>query len=248
MLFAASATVIATALAHGVGSGVRGGIVVFLAWAITRELAPKRAIASLLAPFAAIAFAIPGDADLLACWGVLMAARLAARTVGDPPTLLDCALLLPFAGWVAMRPAGLPVALVLAAIIFSDSRRARARVTGLGALAVVLAVGATEGTLTPHPGWDDPATLAQVLLASAAAATTWLLVAPLPRRLRARDDRGRGQLRGVRIRTARIATLACVGAAIAWVGVDGAFELAAASAALLAAGLGGARLPAARAE
>src|SRR3712207_8284344 len=47
-------------------------------------------------------------------------ARIAARTVGDPPTLLDCVVLVPFAGWVASRPAGLPVALVLAAIVFAD--------------------------------------------------------------------------------------------------------------------------------
>jgi hypothetical protein len=90
--------------------------------------------------------------------------------------------------------------------------------------------------------------LEQVLLALTGAATAWLLIAPLPRVLRARDDRRRGQLHGSRIRVARLATLACVGATIAWMGIDGAFHLSCASAALLAAGLGGARLPAVRGE
>lgn len=244
-LAASWATFAATTFSHGFHSGVRGGITVFLAWAITRELAPKRALASLLAPFAAIAFAIPADTDLLACFGALMVARIAARTVGDPPTMLDCVLLVPFAGWLASRPAGLPVALVLAAVIFADSHRARARATGLLALVAALVVGATEGTLTLRPGWDDLADPAQVLLALAVAAAAWLLVAPLPDHLRAQDDRGRGRLRPARIRAARLAVIAAVGASIAWVGFDGPFQLSAASAALIAAGLG-ARLPAAR--
>lgn len=245
-LGASWATFAATSFSHGLQSGVRGGLTVFVAWAIVRELAPKRAFASFLAPFAAIAFAIPADTDLLACVGALLAARIASRSVGDPPTLLDCAVLVPLAGWVATRPAGLPVALVLAAIVFADSHRMRARLIGIAMLVVVLVVGATEGTLTLRPGWDDLADQAHVLLALAGAAAAWLLVAPLPRLLRARDDRRRGHLRGVRIRVARLAAFASVAAAIAWVGLDGAFELSAASAALLAAGLGGARLPALR--
>jgi hypothetical protein len=245
-LAASFATFVLTMLAHGFDSGVRGGLAVFVTWAIVRELAPKRALASALAPFAAIAWAIPGETDVLSCVGVLAAARVASRTIGDPPTLLDRALLVGLAAWMSLRPAGLPVALVLAAILFTDHPRARARVSGLAVLAAALLVGATEGTLQLRPGWDDPALPAQVLIALTGAAAAWLLVAPMPHRLRARDDRRRGQLVGERIRIARVATVACVGAAIAWVGLDGAFELSCASAALLAAGLGGARLPAQR--
>ncbi|MCW2928058.1 MAG: hypothetical protein JWM86_2026 [Thermoleophilia bacterium] len=239
-LAACSTVFVTTSLAHGLGSGFRGAVAVFLAWAITRELAPKRALASALAPFAGVAFAIPADTDLRACFAALLAARIAARTVGDPITRLDVVSLTVLCAWFAQHPAGLPVALVLAAVVFADGPPRRARVAGVLALAAAIGVGALEGTLTLRPGWDDVAVPGQVLITIAGAATAWLVVAPLPARLRTRDDRRRGHLSGDRIRTARVVALAGVLAAVAWVGLDGVFALSSASAALLAAGLGGA--------
>ena len=224
---------------HGADSGIRGGVAAFLAWAIVRELAPQRALASLLAPLAAIAFAIPAESDLLACSGVLLAARIAARTVGAAPTLLDCMLLVPLAGYLAMRPEGLPVALVLAAVVFADAPPARLRWTGLVALAATMVVGSLEGTLIVRTGWDDPVLAEQILLALTLVAALALIAWPLPHRLALTDDRGREQLHGPRIRMARIVTFASVAAAMLWTGVDGAFALSSAGAALLAAGLGG---------
>ncbi len=234
------AVFVSASFAHGLAGGFRGAVAVFLAWAITRELAPKRFLASLLAPFAGVAFAIPGDTDLLACVGVLLAARVASRSVGDAPTLLDCIALVPIAAWLATRPEGLPVALVLAAVVFVQDRERRLRLTGLLMLGAALLVGSTEGTLTVRTAWEDPTLSAQVLMAATAAAAIVLLAWPLPRRLHVRDDRRRGHLRGPRIRVARIVTVAAVGAAIAWVGTSGVFELSSASAAVLAAALGGA--------
>lgn len=239
MLTASFAVFVTASFAHGLSGGFRGAVAVFLAWAITRELAPRRFFASMLAPFAGVAFAIPGDTDLLACVGVLLAARVASRSVGDPPTLLDCIALVPFSAWLATRPDGLPVALVLAAIVFAQDRARRLRVTGALMLAVALVVGSTEGTLTVRTTWEDPTLPAQVLMAATAAAAVILVFWPLPRRLHVRDDRRRGHLVGARVRVARIVTVAAVGAAIAWVGSSGVFELSSASAALLAAGLGG---------
>jgi len=232
---------IGAGLAHGPASGLRGALAVFLAWAITRELAPRRALAAAAAPVAAVAFAIPGDTDLLACFGVLLVARIAARSVGDPPTWLDLAALLGLSWWLALRAEGLPVALVLAAIIAADSPPRRARIAGVAALLVVLLTGALEGTLTARPRWDDPSMASQALLLVAAAASIWLVLAPLPARLRVRDDRKRGGLRGPRLRSARVAVLACVLATIAWTGTDGAFALSCACAALLVSGLLSAR-------
>lgn len=236
----------ATAIAHGTEAGLRAVVAVFLAWAIVREVAPKRALPSLLAPAAAIAFAIPGDVDLLACAAVLFTARVAVRSVGDPPTWLDCGLLVALAGWVALRPGGLPVALVLAAIMFADSPPARVRIAGSAALLLTLLVGATEGTLTLRPEWHAPPVQAQLLLALTAIAAVILVARPLPAQLRVRDDRRRARLRGARVRAARIAVLASVLAAVAWTGIEGAFVLGSASAALLAAGIGGTRQRAAR--
>jgi hypothetical protein len=239
-LATSSVVFVGAGLAHGLSGGFRGAVAVFLAWAIVREVAPKRALASLLAPFAGVAFAIPGDTDLLACVGVLLAARIASRTVGDPPTRFDCVALVGIAAWLATRPVGLPVALVLAAIVFVQDHRARLRITGAVMLLVVLLVGSTEGTLTVRGGWDDPSLAAQACMLVAAAGALVLLAWPLPRRLRTRDDRRRDHLHGARIRVARVAVVASVAAAVAWVGTSGVFELSSASAALVAAAIGGA--------
>lgn len=235
-----AATFVTASLAHGIGGGFRGAVAVFLAWAITRELAPKRFWASAIAPFLGIAFAIPGDSNLLACVGVLLAARIAARSVGDAPTAFDCLTLVPIAAWLASRPVGLPVALVLAAIVFVQDHRTRLRITGVAMLAAALVVGSVEGTLTLRTAFDDHALPAQVLMAASAAGAAILLAWPLPDRLRVRDDRRRGPLRGARIRVARVAVIAAVAAGVAWVGTSAMFELSSASAALVAAALGGA--------
>lgn len=238
----ASSIVFVTAgISHGLDSGFRGAVAVFLGWAIARELAPKRAITSLLAPFAVVAFAIPGETDLLACFGVLLATRVALRPAGRPPTVPDAAVLVGLAAVLAMRPVGLPVALVLAAISFVDAPPRRMRLVGLAALAAAIGVGIVEGTLTTRPEWGDPALGAQVLLALLVAAAAVVLAWPLPRRLRATDDRSQGEpLRGPRLRVTRIVTVAAVAAAVAWVGSDAPFALSSASGALVAAALGGA--------
>jgi len=246
VLLASFATFVSTWISHGLHSGVRGGIAVFLGWALVRELAPKRLLPSALAPYAVIAFAIPAQTDLLACWCALMACRIASRSVGDPPTLPDLVLLAPFAAWAATRPAGLPVALVLAAIVFLEDPKRRARLAGIVTLLFVLLSGATEGTLTLRPGWDDPTVLEQLLLAATIATAAWLLLAHAPARLRTRDDRKRGPLLGHRVRSARVAAVACIVAAVAWTGVEGAFALSSVSGAILAVGIGGARMRAAR--
>jgi len=227
-------------ISHGQAAGTRGALAVFLSWAITRELAPRRWLASALAPFAGVAFAIPADTDVLSCVVVLLAARVAARSVGDPPSRLDALLLIGLSAGVAMRPVGLPVALVLAAIVFSDASAPRSRLTGTLMLIATLVVGSVEGTLTPRGGWDHHTLAAQVLMAVSCATAVVLIAWPLPKQLRVRDDRRRGRLRGTRIRAARIAVFAAVLASIPWIGTSAVFELSAASAALLAAGLGGA--------
>lgn len=239
-LGASTAVLVSAGIAHGAGAGLRGAVATFLAWAITRELAPKRALASALAPFAAVAFAIPAETDLRACFAVLLAARIASRTVGAPITRLDAVSLVVLSAWFAQHPAGLPCALVLAAVVFADAPRAYARISGVLALAAAIVVGAVEGTITLRPEWGDVALQGQVLIALAGAATAWLVVAPLPERLRAKDATRRAHVSGVRVRTARVVTLASVLAAVAWVGLDGVFALSSASAALLAAGIGGA--------
>jgi hypothetical protein len=227
-------------ISHGFDAGLRGAITVFLAWAIVRELAPKRWLASLLAPFVAVAFAIPSETDLLACFGVLLVARIALRSVGAPPTMFDCGILIALSGMLAMRPAGLPVAVILGAILWVDTTRTLVRAAGIAALAIALLVGSVEGTLTLRPGWDDPEMGAQVLFALLGAAMLVLVAWPLPRRLAVRcDRRSGGRLQGTRLRIARLAAVTCVLSAVVWTGTDGVFALSSAAAAIVAAALGG---------
>lgn len=244
--FASLVVFFSTWHSHGLESGIRGGLAVYVAWAIVRELAPARPLPSLYVPFVAVPFAIPAETDVLACVAVLAAARVAARTVGDPPTWLDVALLFGLACWAATHAAGLPAALVLAAVVFVDAPPLRARIAGALALVAVIAIGAVEGTLTMRFDWDDPVRAEQVLLVVAALGALRLVLTSLPARVRVRDDRRHTWLFGARIRSARVAVVAAVLAAIAWTGIDGAFALSSASAAILVVGLGGVKLRARR--
>ncbi len=209
--------------AHGWLHGARGGIAALLAWSIARELAPRRTVAAAIAPLLAIPYAIPALTDLVACLGALLVARVTLRGASRRLTIVDHGVLVALTGWLATRPEGLPVALVLAAVAFADDRRLRSRVAGVSMLAVAIAVGALEGTLTARPGWGDHAVAAQVVLAIALVAAALLLAWPSPPRLR----------------TARFAVVACVLAAVAWTGTDGAFALSSACAAIVASAIGG---------
>lgn len=244
----ASATIVlvGAGLEHGWHSGLRGALSVILAWALVRELAPLRVVPSLLAPFAAVAYAIPAETDLLACVGMLLAVRITARTVGDVPTVLDCIVLVPVVCLLALRPAALPTALVLAAATYACSSMVRLRLTGVVMLVAALTVGIVEGTITPHPaGWDDRSAAGRVLVVSVAILALHLVRMPLPRWLSARDDRGISHLSGTRIRSARVVAVLGLLATGAWIGVDSVFVLSCVSAGIVAAGIPSARMPAA---
>lgn len=242
-LAAAAAVGIATAVSHGAHSGVRGALIVVLTWATVRELAPRRALPALLAPVAAVAYAIPERVDLLASLCVLLAARVASRSTGRSLTGVDCGVLVVLAGWAAARPAGLPAALVLAGVVFSSDGRARNRSTGALVLVAALVVGSTEGTITIRADWAGSGTFGLALLVVAAIGSALLVATRLPARLRARDDRRREPLRGPRVHAARVAAVASVAAAALWVGRAGVFELGAVTAAVAVCGLLGRTVP-----
>lgn len=244
-LFATAVVFFSTWNSHGFDSGFRGGAAVLLAWAITRELAPARPLPSLYAPFLAVAFAIPADTDVVACVAVLFAARIASRTVGTPPTLLDCLAVPALAGWSAMTDPGLPAGLVLAAVLFVQGPL-RTRVGGLLALLAALSVGAVEGTLTVHFDWNELATGKWILLALLVLGALRLVVTRLPERVKVKDDRRIDWLRGANIRSSRAAVVAALVAVTVWTGSDGPFALSAVGAAVVVVGLGGVKLRARR--
>lgn len=240
--FATIVVFLSTWHSHGLDSGIRGAAAVFFAWALVRELAPMRPLPSLFVPLLAIAFAIPEHTDILACGAAVVMARVASRTVGASLTWLDYVVLVPFAAWAATHIVGLPVALVLAAVIFVEESGWRSRVFGIVTLVAVIVVGSVEGTLTMRGGWDESSDGKIGLMLILAVAAFRLVITRLPVRVRVRDDRKRDWLRGANVRVARIAIVAALGAAIAWDGTDALFHLSALSAAVIAVGLGGVKL------
>lgn len=227
-------------ISHGASSGVHGGLAVFLGWATVRELAPSRLVPGLLAPWTTLVFAIPAEADLRACLVVMLAARIAAGTTGGAPRLLDCAVLVALAAWSAVHPAGFPVALVLAAVLFVEGGRIRHRVAGALALGGAMLVGSLEGTATVRATAGSPNTAELVLDGLVLVAALVAIARRPPTRLRERPDRGTAGLVGRRVRSARIVMLFTLAAATVWTGLLAPFTLAAGSGALIAVALSGA--------
>ena len=241
-LVSSSIVFLSTWYSHGFNSGVRGGIAVFIAWAIVRELAPRRFWPSLLAPFATTPFAIPADTDLLACVGVLFAVRISARTTGSAITTLDSMVLAIVVWLMVVHAPGLPIALVLSAAVFAARPRGiRMRLTGIVLLAAALVTGVLEGTVTPRPELIELNEAKVVLSVLCAVAAVWLCVAPLPRRLSVRDDRDARHLRGSALRAGRVVAVCCLLAVLVWCGSPAPFLLSSLSGALVASAIGGAR-------
>lgn len=117
---AAGAAAAGLALVRGTGAGsapaaaIQAGLSIFLAWAIARELDPDSPRSALLAMPAAGAILFTGRPYLAGVLGVLLIARIALRSTGGFPTLLDLIFLAALAASLARTVPGVPVALVLA--------------------------------------------------------------------------------------------------------------------------------------
>lgn len=105
-------------------NGAKAGLVVFLAWAIAREIDPDEARTANLAAVLAIGvigWLRPGD--ILPAVLILLAARLTLRSTGYPPTVFDYFPILP--AWVffaAASVAGWMAGLTLAFAVARDHR------------------------------------------------------------------------------------------------------------------------------
>ncbi len=98
--------------------GINAALTLFLAWALTRELAPDDDPAAFVAAgLAGVAWSLLGTQSLLIPATLLVAVRLVSRTTGKAAEPTDAFLVLPlfgFAAWVASWTLGLAGAAALA--------------------------------------------------------------------------------------------------------------------------------------
>ena len=103
-------------------AGVAPGLGVFASWAIARELHPDDPRAATVACVVATGLLFIGFPALGVCFGILFAARIAARTVGQSLTPLDLVVLIGFAFYLATDAVGVPAAAGLGVAMILDAR------------------------------------------------------------------------------------------------------------------------------
>jgi hypothetical protein len=145
-------------------AGLGLGLLVFLVWALTRELSPDDNPAAFLAvALAALAWTRVGEQSLVVVGVVLIAARMVNRSTGMPAKIHDSVLVIlgfGLAAWWSSWTLGVVGALALTLDALLPSRQARGRgqpylhLGGAGLVAAVvvgrLLVGVTAPQLPAH--------------------------------------------------------------------------------------------------
>jgi hypothetical protein len=229
-------------LMTSLGWGVLAGAASFLAWAVARELDPDHPVSAVLAaPLGAAALAA-GPAGLGMTGVVLLTARIAARTTGLAPSFPDLVFVSGLSWYAATRPGGLGVAVVAGLALAADHvlpAGSRRRVAW-GAAAVVagsVVAAVLAGTVVPEPEGFDAGSW--VL---AGGALIGVLPAAIVTEPRSRCDITGEKVTRRRVRAARVAVPASVGAAALWGGGGGVAALGPVIAAVVAVALTGAAL------
>ena len=129
----------------------------FLAWAIARELDPDRPWTAGVAAVGAAAVIGAGPPSLLVSAGVLLAARIAGRTTGLAPAVIDLIPMTLLAIWLGATDPGLAAGVVLGMVLVADRWLPGGAVSasvpfGLLAVAGAVAAAAMWGVLEPAPG------------------------------------------------------------------------------------------------
>lgn len=121
-------------------NAVTGLLVVFGAWALTRELAPDDNPAAFVAAlFAFVALVAYRDVSLLLLFTTMFLVRIVNRSTGLAPRLHDSVLVLALALWCAWSLSMPLLALIAAAAFTLDARLAGGRAVQLGFAAAAVA-------------------------------------------------------------------------------------------------------------
>ena len=209
-----------------VQNGMLAGGAAFIAWAITREIAPDHPVTAGAAAALAPLLLIAGPTDLLVAGLLILPVRMVAGTTGRDLTAVDLVAIAIGATVVGFREAGVIVAIVLAlgpaasAFWARGSRRLLVASSGVILAAVVVVVL----VLADHDPWIQPAGLARGLMVAGVAAglvASWV-VPPVSSQV---DSRRGGLVLTRRVRFARITALVTCVATALWAGDPGILAL-----------------------
>jgi hypothetical protein len=152
------------------GWSFRVAVGVFLGWAIGRELDPDDTGSAALASLVVIPLTVLGSPSLGSSVAVLLAVRIAVRTTGISPHVIDGIALVAGAAYLGARAGTWPALGTLIVAVATDryaSPPGPERTIWFGAAMTVAAIGAALWLADP-PGWTEPSIAEWVVLALAA--------------------------------------------------------------------------------
>jgi hypothetical protein len=131
---------------------------VFLSWAVAREVDPDDALSAGIATVVVVPFMALGAPSLVSAAAVLIAARIAVRTTGISPHLIDGAVLTVGAAYLGARPETWPALGTLILAVGTDryAQPAGPTRTLWFSAAMTLAAGVTALAFADPPGWIQP--------------------------------------------------------------------------------------------
>lgn len=228
--------------AAAVAVAVNAGVMLFLSWAIARELDPDFPRSAFVSVVVAALVLSGGSEAAGASVGVLMALRIAGRSTGKQPSLLDLAAAPVLAAAFAWLPRGWIGGVAVAAALVWDASlpepgRRRNYLGAALTLAATVAVTLFRGTL--GAGFETGGWLGWVVVAAA------LVAFPAIRNYvpRSRCDRSRRTIEPARLKAARLLALGTGLAAFAVFGTEAAPLLAGLWAALIGIAIYGRFVP-----
>ena len=186
---------------------VRIAIAVFLAWAIGREVDPDDTGSAGIAALIVVPLTVLGSPSLASAAAILMATRIAVRTTGISPHLIDGVVLTAGAAYLGSQPETWPALGTLILAVATD-RYAQPpgpdRTLWFGAAMTVAAL-ATALWLADPPGWARP-TIAEWVVLGVTAAAGFLAIINI-RPVRSRTDFHDRSLSDSRLRFGRVLVL-----------------------------------------
>ena len=209
---------------EGLQWGINAGLVVFLAWALGRELDPDHELSAFVGAGLSLAgLLLFGSPALLALAWMLLALRMVNRTTGLPAKIQDSLGILGLGLWLTWQESWV-YGLATAIAFFLDSRlfRPHPRHLAFAGLALLGTLGLTivHGTAN-RDGWQTTGLLWVIV----AASLLFVLIIPASRQLRATGDATGEQLCPARLQAAQILALLTALFAVAFSGQAGVVDL-----------------------
>lgn len=201
-------------LAGAATAAINAGVMLFLTWAVAREIDPDSPASALLAAIFGALILTAGSAPAGVMVAVLVALRVVVRSTGHPPTILDLASLPVLAGLVSLLPAGWIGGLLMVVALVLDTRLPRTAPLRNLAAAVVVA-GATALATLLQGGFVEfvPPGIGEWIVVIAAAVSFAILRRYIPR---SKTDREPFTIPAGRLQAGRVlAAAGCIAALVA---------------------------------